>query len=86
MSYLMPSAEAIECPAGLASAPVLDSYPAHQATLPGGLVVRRALPRAGRRLVGPWCFLDHDGPLAFGAGKSMDIGPHRISTFRPRPG
>ena len=31
---------------------------------------------AGRRLVGPWCFLDHYGPLAFGAGKPMDIGPH----------
>jgi redox-sensitive bicupin YhaK (pirin superfamily) len=76
MSDLMPSADAIECPAGLASAPVLESYPAHQAALPGGLVVHRALPRAGRRLVGPWCFLDHYGPLAFGAGKPMDIGPH----------
>jgi redox-sensitive bicupin YhaK (pirin superfamily) len=76
MSDLMPSAEAIECSAGLASAPVLESYPAHQAALPGGLVVSRALPRAGRRLVGPWCFLDHYGPLAFGAGKPMDIGPH----------
>jgi len=39
-------------------------------------VVRRALPRAGRRLVGPWCFLDHYGPLAFGADKPMNIGPH----------
>lgn len=76
MSDLMPSAEAIECPAGLASAPVLESYPAHQASLPGGLIVRRALPRAGRRLVGPWCFLDHYGPLAFGAGKPMNVGPH----------
>jgi len=38
--------------------------------------VHRALPRAGRRLVGPWCFLDHYGPLTFGAGKPMDIGPH----------
>ena len=72
----MPSAEAIECAAGPASAPVLESYPAHHATLPGGLVVSRALPRAGRRLVGPWCFLDHYGPLAFGSGKPMDIGPH----------
>jgi hypothetical protein len=35
MSDLMPSAEAIECPAGLASAPVLESYPTHQAALPG---------------------------------------------------
>jgi len=51
----------------LTSAPVLKSYPAREAALRGGLVVRRALPRAGRRLVGPWCFLDHYGPLAFGA-------------------
>ncbi len=38
--------------------------------------MRRALPRAGRRLVGPWCFLDHYGPLAFGVGKPMDVAPH----------
>jgi quercetin 2,3-dioxygenase len=76
MSDLMPSAETIECPTGLALAPVLESYPAHQAALPGGLVVRRALPRSARRMVGPWCFLDHYGPLTFDAGKPMDIGPH----------
>jgi hypothetical protein len=76
MSDLLPSAETIECPTGLASVAVLESYPAHQAALPGGLVVRRALPRSGRRMVGPWCFLDHYGPLTFGAGKPMDIGPH----------
>jgi redox-sensitive bicupin YhaK (pirin superfamily) len=27
-------------------------------------------------LVGPWCFLDHYGPVAFGVDKPMDIGPH----------
>jgi quercetin 2,3-dioxygenase len=72
----MPSADVLECPPGLASAPVLESYPAREAALPGGLTVRRALPRAARRMVGPWCFLDHYGPLAFGVGKPMDIGPH----------
>jgi len=76
VSDLLPSADVVDCPPGLASAPVLESYPARQAALPGGLLARRALPRAGRRLVGPWCFLDHYGPLAFGAGKPMDIGPH----------
>jgi len=72
----MPSADVVDCPPGAASAPVLESYPAREAALPGGLTVRRALPRAVRRLVGPWCFLDHYGPLAFGAGKPMDIAPH----------
>jgi redox-sensitive bicupin YhaK (pirin superfamily) len=76
MSDLMPSADVLDCQPGLASAPILESYPARQAALPGGLVVRRALPRAGRRLVGPWCFLDHYGPLAFGVDKPMSIGPH----------
>src|SRR5262245_2774148 len=76
MSDQIPSAHTVECQPGLASGPVLESYPARPATLHGGLMVHRALPRAGRRLVGPWCFLDHYGPLAFGAGKPMDIGPH----------
>ena len=76
MSDLLPPADVLECPPGLASAPVLESYPARQAALPGGLIVRRALPRAARRLVGPWCFLDHYGPLAFGVGAPMNIGPH----------
>ena len=76
MSDLMPSADALECAPGVASAGVIESHPAREAALPGGLIVRRALPRAERRMVGPWCFLDHYGPLAFGAGKPMDIGPH----------
>src|SRR5437867_954372 len=84
MSDLMPSADVLECPPGLASAPVLESYPAREAALPGGLTVRRALPRAARRMVGPWCFLDHYGPLAFGVGKPMDIGA--ASTYRAADG
>jgi redox-sensitive bicupin YhaK (pirin superfamily) len=76
MSDLMPSADVLECPPGATSAPVLESYPARQATLPGELIVRRALPRSARRLVGPWCFLDHYGPIAFGVDRPMAIGPH----------
>jgi quercetin 2,3-dioxygenase len=76
MSDLMPSADVLECPPGLTSASVLESYPAREATLPGGLTVRRALPRSARRLVGPWCFLDHYGPATFGTDKPMAIGPH----------
>jgi len=76
MSDLMPSADVLECPPGVRSAPVLESYAARQAMLPGDLIVRRALPRNARRLVGPWCFLDHYGPIAFGTEKPMAIGPH----------
>jgi quercetin 2,3-dioxygenase len=76
MSDLMPSADVLECSPGVGSTPVLESYPARQATLPGDLIVRRALPRSARRLVGPWCFLDHYGPITFGIEKPMAIGPH----------
>lgn len=42
----------------------------------GALPVLRALPAKGRRLVGPWCFLDRFGPLTFGGGTPMDVAPH----------
>jgi redox-sensitive bicupin YhaK (pirin superfamily) len=76
MSNLMPSPDALECPPDAASVPSLEADPARPADLGGGLVVRRALPHRERRLVGPWCFLDHYGPLAFDVGKPMDVAPH----------
>jgi redox-sensitive bicupin YhaK (pirin superfamily) len=76
MSNLTPSPDALQCEADAASTPSLTGYPARSTDLGGGLVVRRALPQGGRRLVGPWCFLDHFGPLAFDAGKPMDVAPH----------
>ena len=42
----------------------------------GDLRVLRALPVKGRRLIGPWCFLDRFGPLTFSAGAPMDVAPH----------
>lgn len=42
----------------------------------GTMTVRRALPRARRRTVGAWCFVDHFGPLAVGPDGGIDIGPH----------
>lgn len=42
----------------------------------GGLLIRRALPVAGKRLVGAWCFLDHLGPADIGDGPGMRVGPH----------
>lgn len=46
------------------------------AEIGGGLTIRRALPNRGRRTVGAWCFLDHAGPMDFGSGGGMHVGPH----------
>ncbi|GAB1069909.1 MAG: pirin family protein [Shewanella algae] len=40
----------------------------------GGIPVARAIPQKARRLIGPWCFLDHIGPAS--SGPLMDVGPH----------
>ncbi len=42
----------------------------------GSLRVRRALPHAKRRMVGPFVFLDHIGPAAFEPGHGLDVRPH----------
>lgn len=55
--------------------PVLETVLPRATTL-GDLAIRRLLPAPGRRLVGPWCFLDAFGPLAFDSGKPMDVPPH----------
>jgi quercetin 2,3-dioxygenase len=52
-----------------------ESYPARQVML-GDMPIARALPVKGRRLIGPWCFLDRFGPLSFSAGRPMDVAPH----------
>ncbi len=38
--------------------------------------VRRALPTTGRRMVGPFVFLDQMGPHVFSAGSGLDVRPH----------
>ncbi|HEY4736167.1 MAG TPA: pirin family protein, partial [Xanthobacteraceae bacterium] len=42
----------------------------------GGLQVRRALPSARSRMVGPFIFFDHFGPAVFRAGEGIDVRPH----------
>lgn len=42
----------------------------------GGFHVRRALPTAKRRLVGPFVFLDHMGPSVLASGQGVDVRPH----------
>ncbi|AKJ05691.1 hypothetical protein ATI61_102748 [Archangium gephyra] len=41
-----------------------------------GFEVRRALPSAQRRMVGPFIFLDQMGPAMFRAGHGLDVRPH----------
>ena len=44
----------------------------------GGFEVGRVLPHARRRMVGPFAFFDHMGPLQMPAGlpRSVDVRPH----------
>lgn len=44
----------------------------------GGLAVGRVLPAAQRRMVGPFVFFDHFGPVDLPAGipRSVDVRPH----------
>ena len=41
-----------------------------------GFEVRRALPSAPRRAVGPFVFLDEMGPVAMAPGRGLDVRPH----------
>ncbi|HEX5805357.1 MAG TPA: pirin family protein [Macromonas sp.] len=54
----------------------IDRVPLKSAEIGEGLTIRRALPTRQRRMVGAWCFLDHLGPVAFGAGEGMHVGAH----------
>ena len=42
----------------------------------GGFSVRRALPAAGRQMVGPFIFFDQMGPAEFLLGHGIDVRPH----------
>lgn len=44
--------------------------------LGGGFTVRRLLPSAARRMVGPFIFVDHMGPVQLAAGAGLDVRPH----------
>lgn len=54
----------------------------------GGFPVKRALPSALRRTVGPFIFLDSFGPVTFGPGAGIDSRPrplsHRRTAYRAR--
>src|SRR5688572_14135100 len=41
-----------------------------------GFRVRRLLPAAPRRTVGPFIFFDHMGPVRMDPGRGLDVRPH----------
>lgn len=41
-----------------------------------GFVVRRILPFHSRKMVGPFIFFDHFGPVDYKPGKGFDVRPH----------
>jgi redox-sensitive bicupin YhaK (pirin superfamily) len=45
-------------------------------SLGGGFSVRRLLPSAARRTVGPFIFVDHMGPVHLRPGDGLDVRPH----------
>jgi redox-sensitive bicupin YhaK (pirin superfamily) len=48
----------------------------HEKDLGGGFVVRRLLPAAQQRSVGPFIFFDHFGPVTEHPGDNHDVRPH----------
>ncbi len=42
----------------------------------GGFTVRRLLPYATHRMVGPFIFFDHMGPATFSPGQGLTVRPH----------
>jgi len=42
----------------------------------GGFMVRRVLPAAARRMVGPFIFFDEMGPAVLPPGRGLDVRPH----------
>lgn len=53
----------------------VKTFATRNADLGDGLMVRRALPHRDQRMVGPWCFLDHFGPVDVADG-GLRVAPH----------
>ena len=48
----------------------------HTRDLGGGFEVQRLLPAFPNKMVGPFIFFDHFGPVNFGKGQGIDVRPH----------
>jgi len=47
-----------------------------ESDLGGGMRVHRILPDRKKRMVGPFCFLDHMGPITIAPNQDTDVRPH----------
>src|SRR3954469_22062886 len=56
--------------------PVAQLLNGHEKDLGGGFLVRRLLPAARQRSVGPFVFFDHFGPATEQPGLNHDVRPH----------
>jgi len=56
--------------------PIAQLLDGHQKDLGGGFLVRRLLPAAKQRSVGPFIFFDHFGPAQETPGANHDVRPH----------
>jgi quercetin 2,3-dioxygenase len=61
---------------GVATRPVHERFAGREVALGESTLVRRLLPNLGRRLVGPWCFVDHYGPDDIADRPGMQVPPH----------
>ena len=48
----------------------------HVRDLGGGFLVQRLLPSFPQKMVGPFIFFDHFGPVDFAPGRGVDVRPH----------
>jgi redox-sensitive bicupin YhaK (pirin superfamily) len=55
---------------------ILQTLRGHTKDLGGGMLVRRMLPAAAQRAVGPFVFFDHFGPLTVYPADQHDVRPH----------
>lgn len=75
MSNLMNSAEQ-GCDATDAPCSAIETILSPRVADLGGFSVRRLLPTAKRKMVGPWIFFDEMGPAEFPAGEGINVLPH----------
>jgi redox-sensitive bicupin YhaK (pirin superfamily) len=73
MSGTLPANEPVCLDAGT---PTIDVLLEARTRDIGDFSVRRVLPASQRRLVGPFIFFDHFGPVRLPAGRGLDVRPH----------
>lgn len=76
MSNLSDNNDPVRCQSEGSTQPHLLSLPGRRSVLGAGLTISRLLPQTQLRMIGPWCFLDHIGPVTLGDDQMIDVAPH----------